>query len=116
MALTEFESARVNKIVDAFIDAHRPPPHIRAKLDLAFRLAGQSVEIFEIRPRWRGAPGETMEQAVAKATWVRCRNVWRVYWQRADLKWHAYVPMPEVKRIDDFLGLVAEDAYGCFFG
>jgi hypothetical protein len=49
MALTEFEAARVKKVVGAFIEERRPPPDIRSKVDLGYRLSGQSVEIFEIR-------------------------------------------------------------------
>lgn len=116
MALTEFEAKRIHKVVGAFISKHRPPAHIRSKLDLAYRLKGQSVEIFEVRPRWRGAPGETMEQAVAKATYIKARAIWRVHWQRADLKWHSYEPAPEVGSIEKFLVLVGEDKHACFFG
>jgi len=54
--------------------------------------------------------------AVAKATYVRTRGVWRVFWKRSDLKWHGYEPRPEVKSIDDFAALVADDEHGCFFG
>jgi hypothetical protein len=116
MAFSEFEAKRINKVVGAFIGERRPPPHIRPKLDLAYRLKGQSVEIFEVRPRWRGAPGETMEQPVAKATYVRARDLWRVYWQRADLKWHSYEPIPQVDSIEKFLALVGKDEHACFFG
>jgi hypothetical protein len=51
MALTEFEAARVKKVVGAFIEQKRPPPHIRPELDLGFRLTGQSVEILEMNTR-----------------------------------------------------------------
>lgn len=94
----------------------RPPPHVRPRLDLGFRVKGQSAEIFEIRPDWRGPAGEQRESAVAKATYVRARGVWRVFWQRSDLKWHGYEPRPEVKSIEEFASLVSEDAYACFFG
>ncbi len=77
---------------------------------------GQSVEIFEIRPARRGPADEKHESAVAKATYVRTCGVWRVFWQRRDLKWHGYEPRPEVKSIDEFASLVAEDARACFFG
>jgi len=53
---------------------------------------------------------------VAKATFVRTQAVWRVFWQRADLKWHRYEPEPEVPRLEDFVALVDRDQYGCFFG
>lgn len=116
MSFSEFETRRLEKVVGAFIDERRPPAHIRAELDLAFRINGQSVEIFEIRPCWRGEPGETMEQPVAKATYVKGRESWKVLWMRADLKWHGYEPVPEVGSIETFLAVVAKDEYGCFFG
>src|SRR5690606_24169917 len=105
MAFTEFETKRLGKVVGAFVEQRRPPAHIRPKLDLAFRIKGQSVEIFEVRPRWRGAPGETVEQPVAKATYVKARGVWRVFWMRADLKWHGYPPAPQVGSVEKFLAL-----------
>jgi hypothetical protein len=116
MALSEIEVARVKRALDSFMRIRRPPPNIRAQLDLGYRISGQSVEIFEIRPVWRGLPDERNESAIAKSTFVRSRNVWRVFWKRRDLKWHSYEPASEVKSIDDFLSLVAEDRYACFFG
>jgi hypothetical protein len=116
MALTEFELAQVNRAMDVFMQQRRPPPHIRSKADLGFRVVGQSVEIFEIRPVWRGPSDQKQESPVAKATYVRARGVWRVFWQRRDLKWHGYDPRPEVRSIDEFASLVAEDAHACFFG
>ena len=116
MALAEIELARIRRAMDGFMQRRRPPPHIRSKLDLGFRISGQSVEIFEIRPRWRGPPDEKHESPVAKATYVKARGVWRVFWQRRDLKWHSYDPKPEVKSVEEFASLVSEDAHACFFG
>jgi hypothetical protein len=116
VALSEIEQARVQRAMDALMKQRRPPPHVRQKLDLGFRVTGQSVEIFEIRPVWRGQADARLESAVAKATYVRARGVWRMYWQRRDLKWHAYEPRREVNSIAEFASLVAEDAQACFFG
>jgi hypothetical protein len=115
MALSEFEQKKCEKEVRAFVEKRRPPPHIRDELDLGFRVNGQSAEIFEIRPLWRH-PGEKIEEAVAKATYVKTQKVWKVYWQRADLKWHRYEPDPEVSSLQEFLALVDRDEYACFFG
>jgi hypothetical protein len=115
MSLSEFELKRTKKIVTAFIEKHRPEPHIRPNLDLSFRMEGQSVEIFEIRPRWNNSK-EKHEIPIAKATYVKTRQSWRVFWQRSDLKWHRYDPAPEVRLIEDFLDLVDKDEAGCFFG
>jgi hypothetical protein len=116
MAFSELEVARIKKAVDAFMVKRRPPPHIRPKLDFGSRIKNQSIELFEIRPVWRGKPGELREHPFAKATLVRSRGMWRVFWLRQDLKWHAYEPAAEVRSIDDFLQVVSDDEYACFFG
>lgn len=115
MALTELERKRVEKLLQAFLEKRRPPPHIRPRVDLGARLSGQSVEIFEIRPR-RDKPAEKLEHPIAKATYVRSRALWNVYWRRADLKWHRYDPVPQVGTLEKFVELVDEDKYACFFG
>ena len=115
MTLTEFELKRIQKLVGQYVEKKRPPAKIRNKVDLSFRIEGQSVEIFEIRPLWNN-PKEKIEEPVAKATYVQSRNLWKVYWQRADLKWHRYDPDPEVDSIDDFIKIVERDEYACFFG
>lgn len=115
MAFNDIERKRTEKLVGAFVERRRPPPHIRPKLDLGFRVKGQSVEIFEIRPVWR-APEQKMEHAVARATFVRTKRVWKVFWQRADLKWNAYLPAPKVDSLEAFLALVDTDEHACFFG
>jgi len=115
MALSEFEIKKIEREVGAFIEKRRPPPHLREELDLGFRIKGRSVEIFEVRPLWRH-PGKKIEEQVAKATYIKTQRVWKVYWQRSDLKWHRYDPDPEVKTLKDFLDVVDRDEYACFFG
>jgi hypothetical protein len=115
MAFSELETRRVETAVDAFVQKRRPAPHIRPELDIGFRVSGQSVEIFEIRPAWR-RPKEILEHSVAKATFVRTTGVWKVFWKRADLKWHSYAPVPVVGTIEKFLELVEKDPHACFWG
>jgi hypothetical protein len=115
MSLSEFEIKRCEKLVGQYVEKRRPPAHIRNELDLDFRIKGQSVELFEIRPAWR-EPGVMIESPVAKATYVKTQQTWKVYWQRADLKWHCYDPDAEVKTIEQFLEVVERDEYSCFYG
>ena len=115
MAISKFEQKRCERLVGAFIEKRRPAPHIRNELDLGFRVVDQSVEIFEIRPQWN-QPKVRREHAVAKATYVKANSVWRVFWQRRDLKWHRYGPAPEVDSLEAFLQIVNEDEQGCFWG
>jgi hypothetical protein len=115
MALSDIERKRWEQEMDAFLERKRPPPHIRAQLDLGYRIAGQSVEIFETRPDWK-EPSRTMENPVAKATFVRSRDCWRIFWMRADRKWHGYGPRREVRTLGEFLQVVERDQHCCFFG
>jgi hypothetical protein len=115
MALTEVENKRIHKVLERYIEKNRPPENVRDEIDLSFRLTGQSVEIFEIRPRWNN-PNEKIESSIAKATYVKSQKVWNVFWQRADLKWHRYDPDPVVNSIEKFIDIVEKDDYACFFG
>ena len=115
MALNDIERKRVENLVAAYVSEHRPPAHIRDKVDLSFRFSDQSVELFEIRPRGDDHT-KKLEEPIAKAKYVKSRNRWLVYWMRADLKWHKYPPHPEVRTIEAFLKLVEEDEHCCFYG
>ncbi|MFZ5561643.1 MAG: DUF3024 domain-containing protein [Pseudomonadota bacterium] len=115
MALSEFDKKRIDTVVGAFIDKHRPPAHIRKDLDLGYRISGQSVEIFEIRPVWRGN-GEYHDIAVAKATFVKTQQVWKLYWQRQDLRWHGYEPKPQARTLEEVLAEIEADPWHCFWG
>ena len=57
-----------------------------------------------------------LERSVAKATYIRTRALWKVYWKRADLKWHSYAPTPAVGTVEKFLELVDADPHACFWG
>jgi hypothetical protein len=115
MSFSEFEQKRYEKIVGEFVEKRRPAPDIRNQVDLAFRIDKQSVEIFEIRAR-RNKPDEKFESPIAKATYVKTKDKWQIYWQRADLKWHRYDPMPEVNTIEEYIAIVEKDECSCFWG
>jgi hypothetical protein len=116
MALSEFEKERFSRIASRYVESKRPPTHIRPELDFGFRLTGQSLEIFEVRPAWRGKPGETIENPVVKTTFVKSQGIWKIYWQRADLKWHRYGPNESADTLEGVLAVVERDEYGCFYG
>lgn len=115
MALNDIEKKRIEKAVNAFMEKFRPAPHIRLELDYGYKISDQSIELFEIRPQWDN-PKIRHESPFAKATFVRTKGKWKVFWRRADLKWHIYPPLPEVRAIEDFLSAVEKDEYHCFFG
>jgi hypothetical protein len=98
--------------MDAYVQRIRPKPEIRHAVDLAYRISGKRVEIFETRTvRTSG----TVERPIAKATYVRTTGTWKVFWLRQDLRWHAY-KTKEVETIQEFIALVERDEWHCFWG
>jgi len=113
MAFSKDELAKIQDVVGGYIERIRPKDeNIRKQLDLAFRVEGQSVYLFEIRPDMRG---RIMTHDVAKLTFVRTENVWKVYWMRANLKWYPY-ETTNLKTIAGVVKTVETDTFGCFWG
>ena len=115
MAFSEFEEAKYRAITEEFVEAIRPPEHIRNQLDIKYSLDGQSIIIYEVRPVWDD-PSKIIESEVAKITYVKTANCWKLYWMRADLKWHSYAPVPDVETLKEGLQVVKNDKLGCFWG
>ncbi len=115
MAISEFEIKRCDKYVSEYIAKHRPPAHIRNEVDLCYRIEDQSIIIYELRSIWN-KPDKKIEAMVAKTTYVKKSKIWKVYWHRADMKWHSYDPTPEVNTLEEFLSLLEEDKNCCFYG
>lgn len=114
MALSESERARCEKVVAEFIERRRPSPALRAKLDFGFQMQGQSIEILETRPR-SDDQNKRIRYAIAKATYIRTKDIWRVYWMGRGFKWRPYRARAAVRTIEEFLAIVEEDKYGHFF-
>ena len=115
MAIDTLMTLGIIEVMENFLDRRRPPEHIRPKLDIGYRIEKQSVTIVEVHPKWTD-PEIKEDYAVAKATYVKTKDCWKVFWLRADLKWHAYQPNPSVPSLADFVRLVDEDKHACFWG
>ncbi len=115
MAINILQTLEVIEVMENFLSRQRPPEHIRNQLDIGYSIENQSVIIFEIRPQWN-KPTIILEHPFAKTTFVKTKNKWKVFWMRADLKWHSYSPKPTVTNLKDFTKLVEKDEYHCFFG
>jgi hypothetical protein len=115
MALDITQSVEIIEIMENYIAKVRPEPEIRDRLDIGYEINEQSVVLQEIRPLFKN-PIEIRRHGYAKATYVHHKNIWKVFWMRADLKWHPYPPEATVKHLSDFLNLVDADIHGCFKG
>ncbi|MDA0346274.1 MAG: DUF3024 domain-containing protein [Verrucomicrobia bacterium] len=116
MPFTDEQIAFYTEAIERIVwSKRRPPLDARDQVREGQRIEGNSVELFLVRAEWRNQ-GKWIEEPVAKATYVKSSKVWKVYWQRADLKWHPYEGLPEVENFEDFLNEVEEDPYCCFWG
>ncbi|HOG94160.1 MAG TPA: DUF3024 domain-containing protein [Opitutaceae bacterium] len=116
MAFTEDEIATHTATLEReFWSKRRPPLHLREMMREGQRIEGQSIELFYVRPLYCD-PTRHMEESIVKLTYVRTTRAWRIFWQRADLKWHRYAPHPEAPSLSEALRVIDADAYACFFG
>lgn len=116
MAFTDIETAEQLKVIeDVFWSRRRPPLNLRGQVREGQRFTQQSIDLFIVRPAYQ-RPRESFEQPIARVRFVRSRNVWRLFWPRADGKWHGYRPCPEVSSLRDALCVIDGDAHHCFFG
>jgi hypothetical protein len=116
MAFTELELATHTLTLEAhFWSLRRPPLHLRERMREGQRFSDQSIELYYVRPVF-DRPDTHVECTIAKVTFVRTANVWRIFWMRADGKWHRYPPHPEADSLTAALGIIHKDPNGCFFG
>ena len=115
MALEFDNEIEIIEVMEGFLINSRPPENIRHEVDIAYKIENQSVIIFEIRSHWKNKT-EKIEMNVAKATYVKTENYWKIFWFMSDMKWHAYKPNPTVKFLKEFSKIVTEDEFNCFWG
>jgi len=116
MAFTQDEQEWILDTLErCFWSKRRPPLRVRDRMWEGQRIEGHSLELFFVRPVF-DQPDQTVEEAVAKLTLVRTWSVWKIFWKRADGKWHGYPPCPEADSLEEALQVVDADSHGCFFG
>jgi hypothetical protein len=115
MAFDNLQTLEIIETMNIFLESIRPPESIRDQLDIGYLIEENSILIVEIRPQWN-KPEIIRQTPVAKTTFVKSKNHWKVFWMRADLKWHSYTPEPFVTSLKSFTKLVQEDKHSCFFG
>jgi hypothetical protein len=105
----------VIEVMENFIFRIRPDEEIRDKIDVAYKIEDQSIIIYEIHPLFMEQE-KKIESPIAKTTYVKAKDHWKVFWLRGNLKWYSYDPKPTVKTLKEFTELVEEDTLGCFWG
>ncbi len=114
MAFTDIELHKIKKVVGGLCQK-RSPEHLRDRVRVEYKIHGHDVVLYEVRPRWDD-PTQFLEAPIAKLKLVRSRKIWRLFWERADMKWHKYEPLDSSKNITDLVNEIDADPYGCFWG
>ena len=117
MAFTELELKAIDGVVGDYC-RRKSQPRFADQLRYACDIKGHAVSIFEERVPWDGRGGAWTRMGVARFRYVRSEKAWKLYWMRADLRWHLYEPDPGEMPTDleALLRLVEEDRLGAFFG
>lgn len=113
MAFSEFESARLTRLLNAWCDA--VPMRVRDQLRRGFRIVGHEVVIFESRPHFQ-PPHEWHDYDIAKFRYVRAANEWRLFCRFRDGRWRAYAPMASAATFDALFAEVQRDPTHIFWG
>ena len=114
MAFNDLEMKQIERTVGVLC-SRRSPANIKDQLQCKYRIKRQAVVVYEWRPRWN-KPDEWAASDVAKLKFIRRQGEWRLYWMRADLKWHAYPGLPSSRDLADLVREIDRDPHGCFFG
>lgn len=109
------KSLEIIKTMESYISRVRPRQEIRHQVDITYEIEDQSIILKEIRPSLSNSD-RTITRAYAKATFIYQKNIYKIYWNRPDNKWHSYEPAAMVSRLEDFLKIVDEDKHYCFKG
>ena len=115
MTLSIESEVEIDNLVGSWCLA-RVEPHLKHSIDFDYEIDGQAVTIYEVRPVWRGPPGDKSRLPIARLRFVKTIGRWKLFWMRATGKWISYEPVPEVKTLKEGLLVIESDRYGCFFG
>lgn len=115
METENIETAEVIAAMKNFLTEMRPPEEDRDELDIAYKIEGKSIIIFEIRPHWN-KPEIIGEHPFAMATYIKAENIWKVFYMNENSNWEVYKQKIAVNSIKEFTKLVEDDKYQYFFG
>ena len=92
------------------------PESARSQLEICWRIEGNTIILYEHRARV-GRIDEWHDKNVARFSYVSTRDVWRLFHQMSDLKWHAYWGEPkEATQFSALFEEVKRDPTHIFWG
>jgi len=94
----------------------RVPLHVIDKVNLSYKIRGNTVTIFENRHPWRGDIEEWTSMAIAQLRYNEKTGEWTLCCADRNDRWHEYYDMEPTKNIDKILAEIDENPTGIFFG
>jgi len=93
----------------------RVPPHVRDQVRMHHEFRGDSVTLFEDRPRW-DKPEVWIHNPIAQFRFEKDGGRWTLYCADRNSKWHLYEIAKPSSDLESMLRAVDEDRTGIFFG
>ena len=94
MDFTNSQLVQIEASMADFLLRRRPLKPLRDHVDVTYRIKRRTVVIYEVRIcGWNRR--RKIKSPVAKATCWRNPNRLKIYWHRADMRWHCCDPHPE---------------------
>lgn len=115
MPLSSLVKTLVEKKVGEFCKK-RVPPHVLDKVNLSFKIRGNSVMIFENRAPWHPDMKGWTSMPIAQIRFDEKIGQWTLFCADRNDKWHEYYEMEPTKDIDKILVEIDEDPTGIFWG
>ncbi len=115
MGLDALFMTEVIEVMENFLAKDRPPKEMRDELDITYEIEGQSIFVFEVRPRWN-QPDKYQKTPIIRTTWQKSKKRWKIYWMPSDLRWHGYEPKMYIKNLNEFIDVLRKDEHGAFWG
>ena len=114
MAISEFEIFKIEKAAEEFCSDRNKyyPPE---QLYIDYRIEEQALYLFEVRPKWDD-PEIKIEIMVAKLWYIKKESIWKLYWQRQNMKWQQYEPNGTNQEMAPLLKEAWDDPHACFWG
>ena len=102
--------------IKEYIESKRSEnPEIRKQLDFGYSYNNQVFELFETRPVWNNTK-EIQNVSFAKIRYYKSKQLWHLYWPRANGKWELYEPFPTSSHLAKIIEVIEADSNGCFYG
>ena len=105
---------KVEKEIETYCEK-RVPQEVRGQVQLAYKIRGNSIILFEKRPHYIEKQN-IIEEPIAKIKYLSESNEWQLYYQNRNLRWSEYWDLGPEKNITILIQEIDTDPTGIFWG